>query len=90
MGTKKPCKQPTQNSSKCTEVFFSQPAFLFTGYVLKTDDDVFVDTFHLPMYLQIHGIEKKAKTEKFILCYAAENAVPGEEYKVMLSQAKLL
>jgi hypothetical protein len=45
---------------------------------LKTDDDVFVDTIHLPTYLHVHGFVKKSKTENFILCFAVENAVPGE------------
>ena len=56
---------------------------------MKTDDDVFVDTIHLPTYLQIHGIQKKAKTEKFILCYSVENAVPGEEFLVMLTKTNV-
>ena len=45
---------------------------------MKTDDDVFVDTIHLPTYLHVHGFVKKSKTENFILCFAVENAVPGE------------
>ena len=49
-----------------------------TGYVLKTDDDVFVDTIHLPTFLKTHNVDKMAKQEKLILCFGVENAVPGK------------
>jgi len=62
----------------------------FVEFVLKTDDDVFVDTIHLPTYLRIHGVEKKSKTENFILCFAVVNAVPGGDnliYNVRLVES---
>ena len=51
---------------------------LSTGYVLKTDDDVFVDTLHVPTFLHTHNLDKKSKTEKLILCFIVKNAVPGK------------
>ena len=52
----------------------------FLSELLKTDDDVFVDTIHLPTYLRIQGVErKKSKTENFILCFAVLNTEPGRE-----------
>ena len=64
--------------------------YKFSDFVLKTDDDVFVDTIHLPTYLHVHGFVKKSKTENFILCFAVENAVPGENlfFDMNIKQAK--
>ncbi len=58
--------------------FLIKKLYKFSDFVLKTDDDVFVDTIHLPTYLHVHGFVKKSKTENFILCFAVENAVPGK------------
>ena len=38
---------------------------------------MFVDTIHLPTYLHFNGLDKRAKTENYILCFAVEDAVPG-------------
>lgn len=50
-------------------------------YVLKVDDDVFVDTIHLQSYLGYHKFNKKAKEEKFILCLMIEGAKPERDPK---------
>ena len=42
-------------------------------YVLKTDDDVFVDTFHLPRFLRTHEFNNK---QDFFLCMVLKGYVP--------------
>ena len=42
-------------------------------YVLKADDDVFVDTFHLPRFLKTHEFEDK---QDFFLCMVLKGYVP--------------
>ena len=42
-------------------------------YILKTDDDSFVDTFHLSYFLKRHDFEDK---ENFFLCFAVNGYAP--------------
>ena len=42
-------------------------------YVLKTDDDVFVDTFHLPRFLSRHQFDQKTN---FLLCFVLKGYTP--------------
>ena len=42
-------------------------------YVLKTDDDVFVDTFHLPRFLKTHQFDEK---QDFFLCMVLKGFLP--------------
>ena len=45
-------------------------------YVLKTDDDAFVDTFHLPKFLIRHKFDEKSN---FFLCYVLIGYEPRRE-----------
>ena len=42
-------------------------------YILKADDDTFVDTFHLPTFLQTHNFDLK---ENFFLCFVLKGYKP--------------
>ena len=45
-------------------------------YVLKTDDDVFVDTFHLPRFLKTHKFDNKPN---FFLCMVLKGNTPRRD-----------
>ena len=45
-------------------------------YVLKTDDDAFVDTFHLPKFLIRHKFDEKSN---FFLCYVLKGYAPRRD-----------
>ena len=42
-------------------------------YVLKTDDDVFVDTYHLPLFLDRYRFDRKSN---FLLCFVVKGNKP--------------
>ena len=42
-------------------------------YVLKTDDDVFVDTYHLPQFLDRYRFDRKSN---FLLCFVVKGNKP--------------
>ena len=46
------------------------------NYVLKTDDDVFVDTYHLPRFLKIHEFDDKPD---FFLCMVLQSYKPHRD-----------
>ena len=43
------------------------------NYVLKTDDDVFVDTFHLPTFMKRHQFDQRSN---FLLCFVQKGNTP--------------
>ena len=45
-------------------------------FILKTDDDSFVDTFHLPHFLDLYGFNK---ITNFFLCFVVRNGYPRRD-----------
>lgn len=45
-------------------------------FVLKTDDDVFVDSIHLENYLMFNKFDEITKTQKFFICVVIADAKP--------------
>ena len=49
-----------------------------TKFILKADDDSFVDTFHLPHFLDLYGFNK---ITNFFLCFVVRNGHPKRNIK---------
>ena len=47
-------------------------------FILKADDDSFVDTFHLPHFLDLYGFNK---ITNFFLCFVVRNGHPKRNIK---------